>query len=74
MQWVANLLEQTKRIVSCYEAGCFGYILHRKLEAIGIENLVVRPRNWDEGGTKRAAVSWVLRAELKLCNITELKS
>ena len=44
LQWVANLLEQTRRIVSCYEAGCFGYVLHRKLEAIGVENLVVRPR------------------------------
>ncbi len=52
LQWVANLLEQTKRIFSCYEAGCFGYVLHRKLEAIGVENLVVRPRNWDEYGSK----------------------
>ena len=52
LQWVANLLEQTRRIVSCYEAGCFGYVLHRKLEAIGVENLVVRPRNWDEYGSK----------------------
>ena len=39
-------------MVSCYEAGCFGYVLHRKLEALGIENLVVRPRNWDEYGKR----------------------
>ena len=31
LQWVAKLREQTKRIVSCYEAGCFGYVLHREL-------------------------------------------
>ena len=52
LQWVAKLREQTNRIVSCYEAGCFGYVLHRKLECIGVENLVVRPRNWDEYGSK----------------------
>lgn len=39
-----------KRLVRCYEAGCFGYVLHRKLEAMGIESLVVRPRDWDEYG------------------------
>ena len=35
----------------CYEAGPFGYGLHRQLEALGIKNLVVCPRNWDEGAT-----------------------
>ena len=49
---VAKLAKRANRIVSCYEAGCFGYVLHRKLESMGVENLVVRSRNWDEYGSK----------------------
>ena len=41
-----------KKVYCCYEAGCFGYWLHRKLEALGIVNYVVRPRSWDEYGKK----------------------
>ena len=52
LQWVGKLRERTKSIATCYEAGCFGYVLHRQLEAMGIRNLVVRPRNWDEYGSK----------------------
>ncbi len=52
LQWVGKLRERAKSIVTCYEAGCFGYVLHRQLEAMGIKNLVVRPRNWDEYGSK----------------------
>lgn len=50
--WVAEQRACARRIVTCYEAGCFGYVLHRRLAALGIENLVVRPRNWDEYGSK----------------------
>lgn len=50
--WIAQQRERANRIVTCYEAGCFGYVLHRQLESMGIENLVVRPRNWDEYGSK----------------------
>ena len=50
--WVKKQRSLAKRVVSCYEAGCFGYVLHRKLEAMDIENLVVRPRNWDEYGKR----------------------
>ncbi|MDA1067871.1 MAG: hypothetical protein O3C43_15370, partial [Verrucomicrobia bacterium] len=50
--WVEKQRGLARRVVSCYEAGCFGYVLHRKLEALGIENLVVRPRNWDEYGKR----------------------
>ena len=35
---------------TCYEAGAFGYYLHRKLEALGVSNLVVQPQDWDERG------------------------
>jgi len=52
LQQAAKLKVRAKRVVSCYEAGCFGYVLHRKLESMGIENMVVRPRNWDEYGSK----------------------
>lgn len=52
LRWVAEQRARARRIVTCYEAGCFGYVLHRRLEALGIENLVVRPRNWDEYGAK----------------------
>ena len=52
LQQAAKLKVRAKRVVSCYEAGCFGYVLHRKLESMGIENMVVRPRNWDEHGSK----------------------
>lgn len=35
---------------SCYEAGPFGYGLHRALLEMGVKNVVVRPQNWDELG------------------------
>ena len=39
---------QGRKIVSCYEAGPFGYGLHRQLTALGVTNHVIRPRNWDD--------------------------
>lgn len=52
LRWIGSQRERAERIVSCYEAGCFGYVIHRRLEAMGIENLVVRPRDWDQYGAK----------------------
>lgn len=46
--WVKKQLEQAEAVHSCYEAGPFGYGLHRQLEAMGVHNVVVRPQNWDE--------------------------
>ncbi len=40
-------LSQGWRVVSCYEAGPFGYVLHGQLTALGVTNYVVRPRNWN---------------------------
>jgi transposase len=37
---------------SCYEAGPFGYVLHRQLTALGVRNLVVRPRDWSTYGER----------------------
>ena len=48
--FVARQLQKASRVYSCYEAGPFGYVLHRKLSALGVHNLVVRPRNWDAYG------------------------
>ena len=41
---------QAEQVHSCYEAGPFGYGLHRQLTALGMHNLVVRPQKWDELG------------------------
>jgi transposase len=50
--WAKKQTRLAKKVYCCYEAGCFGYWLHRRLEAIGVINFVVRPRNWDEYGQK----------------------
>lgn len=51
---------------SCYEAGPFGYHLHRTLEEIGVTNIIITPERLDPRWTlskekqrcfKRAAVS-----------------
>ena len=47
LQWVAQQQAAGWQIVSCYEAGPFGYTLHRQLTALGVSNLVIRPRDWD---------------------------
>ncbi|PWU16472.1 MAG: hypothetical protein C5B50_13590 [Verrucomicrobia bacterium] len=52
MLWVAKQLTMAERVFSCYEAGPFGYSLHRKLERMGVSNYLVRPRDWDEYGKK----------------------
>lgn len=49
-QWAQSQLSQAEEVHTCYEAGPFGYGLHRQLQAMGIKNLVIRPQNWDEHG------------------------
>lgn len=39
-------------VYSCYEAGPFGYVLHRKLSDMGLHNFVVRPRDWSTYGER----------------------
>lgn len=48
--WAAKQLAQAGQVHSCYEAGPFGYELHRALLRMGVQNVVVRPQNWDELG------------------------
>lgn len=50
MDWVKKQQQQSEEVVTCYEAGPFGYGLHRKLIQIGVKNVVIRPQNWDELG------------------------
>ncbi len=48
--WAKKQTTLAEAVDSCYEAGPFGYGLHRALSALGIANVVVRPQNWDELG------------------------
>ena len=48
LTWAKKQLELAEAVHSCYEAGPFGYGLHRALEALGIRNVVVRPQDWDD--------------------------
>jgi len=50
LEWAQKQVRLAPKVYSCYEAGPFGYGLHRQLADLGIENLVVRPQNWDELG------------------------
>jgi transposase len=36
-----------KAVYSCYEAGAGGFVLHRQLQALGVNNSVVHPRKLD---------------------------
>ena len=44
--WVQKMTAAGARVVSCYEAGCFGYVLHRRLTGLKVENIVVAPEAW----------------------------
>jgi transposase len=44
LAWVQKMMDLGATVISCYEAGCMGYVLDRKLTAIGALNLVVTPQ------------------------------
>ena len=46
--WVKMQLAQAEAVHSCYEAGPFGFVLHRQLTELGVKNLVVQPVCLDE--------------------------
>ena len=50
--FVHRQLAEAQAVYSCYEAGPFGYVLHRRLTALGVHNLVVRPRDWSTYGER----------------------
>ena len=71
MVWVEKLAGRCEQLYSCYEAGPFGYSLHRPLEKMGVTNHVIRPINWDEHGKNvktdaRDATQMVLTASITL--------
>src|SRR5215468_7493398 len=48
LAWVKTQLALAKAVHSCYEAGPFGYVLHRELMKLGVQNVVVQPVCLDE--------------------------
>jgi transposase len=51
LDWVRTQLAQAEQVHCCYEAGPFGYGLHRELVALGAHNVVVQPVCLDERHT-----------------------
>lgn len=52
LSFAGQLQARCQQIYCCYEAGPFGYRLHRRLESKGVINYVIRPINWDEHGKR----------------------
>ncbi len=50
--WAKKQTQLADAVHCCYEAGPFGFVLHKRLVALGVQSVVVRPRNWDEYGKK----------------------
>ena len=51
MAWVKTQVSLADAVHSCYEAGPFGYGLHRDLVKLGVQNVVVQPVCLDERHT-----------------------
>jgi len=50
LHFVAKQQRLAREVFTCYEAGAFGYHLHRRLTKMGVTNYVVQPQDWDEQG------------------------
>jgi len=48
LTWIKTQLRLAEQVHSCYEAGPFGFGLHRDLVELGVRNLVVQPVCLDE--------------------------
>jgi transposase len=48
LKFIAKQLKLARRVVCCYEAGCFGFTPYRQITALGAACLVIAPQNWDE--------------------------
>jgi transposase len=71
LRWIDRQLARGFRLVTCYEAGPLGFMLHRQLTARGVTNHVLRPPVWDahRGRVKtdgRDAL-WILNALDRFC-------
>jgi len=47
LEFIAKQVKLARRVVCCYEAGCFGYGPQRKIEALGAQCLVIAPQDLD---------------------------
>lgn len=47
LAWVKKQQGLAREVITCYEAGPGGYVLHRQLTALGVKNIVVTPRKLD---------------------------
>jgi len=52
LEWVKQLVAQSQKVYSCYEAGPTGFSLHRQLSQLGVQNVVVVPSHLDEQGRR----------------------
>ena len=52
MLFVVKKQKLIGNVVTCYEAGAFGFHLHCRLQELGINNYVVQPQDWDERGKR----------------------
>jgi transposase len=50
-EWAREQTTLATQVFSCYEAGAFGYGLHRDLLALGVRNVVICPQELDERHT-----------------------
>ncbi len=64
LTWVQTRIKEGLQVIACYEAGPLGYVLHRKLTALGATNYVVRPRDWDDNRKKRKTDRWDAKSML----------
>ena len=48
LEWVKTQLPLATAVHSCYEAGPFGFVLHRELVALGVQNVVTQAVCLDE--------------------------
>ena len=48
LAWIPSQVKLARQVHSCYQAGPFGYVLHRKLTELGAQNLVIQPVCLDE--------------------------
>lgn len=50
LHFIAKQQRIAREVFTCYEAGAFGFHLHRKLTEMGVTNYVVQPQDWDDRG------------------------
>jgi hypothetical protein len=50
LHFAAKPQRLARDVFTCYEAGAFGFHLHRKPTQMGVTNYVVQPQDWDERG------------------------